>query len=157
MRYTTHLRDAYWSIKLLRRVPLAAGLVLSLHAFDTVNAAERNQQRLTELAAKLDATLQEIISDPGANLVQDDSLQRKKHNAAVVDLKRLSEFVTKLSAALTQGQNVGQTRPLYQKIGSLRQSVRDYAQGSIASDSVRDKADTARALLHELDTFYHSP
>ncbi len=98
--------------------------------------------------------LGEIVSDPGASIEQDATLQRKKHNAALVDLQGLHEYMTKLTAALKQGRGLPQTAALYKKVTTLRKSVRDYAQDSTVSEGVRDKAKTAGALLDQLDAFY---
>ena len=131
-------------------------LILSVLIPVTV-AIEPDQQSETDLAQQLAVTLQKIIADPGAHWTQREAVQRKQHNAALIDLQRLSEFVTKLVTAFEQGQTIEQTRPLYRKIKSLRQSIRDYAQGSAVSEDVRAMADQASTLFDKLNSIYQTP
>lgn len=120
----------------------------------TVGAAQWDQQKVAELAGQVKSILGEIVSDPTTAKEQDVPLQRKKHNAALVDLRNLNAYMKELTAALDQGRGREQTWALYKKVTTLRKSVRDYAQDLTISESVRTKAQAAGALLDQLDSMY---
>ncbi len=143
-----------WSIRSNRWVVLLFGVLLSAFGPITAYATQWDQQKVVAIAGQVNTMLGEIVSDPGASIEQDATLQRKKHNAALVDLKNLHEYMAKLAAALNQGRGLPQTAALYKKVATLRKSVRDYAQDSTVSEGVRDKAQATGALLDQLDAFY---
>lgn len=131
--------------------------LVSAHGPIAAHAAQWDQQKVAEIAGQVNTMLEEIVSDPATTKEQDVPLQRKKHNAALVDLQSLNEYVTELAAALKQGRGREQTWALYRKITTLRKSVRDYAQDLTIAEVVRNKAQATRALLDELDAFYQQP
>ncbi len=146
-----------WSMRSNRWVVLLFGGLLSAFGPITAHAAQWDQQKVAEIAGQANTMLGEILSDPGASIEQDATLQRKKHNAALVDLKSLHEYTTELAAALNQGRGREQTWALYKKAATLRKSVRDYARDLTISEDVRNKAQAAGALLDQLDAIYQQP
>jgi hypothetical protein len=111
-------------------------------------------ERVTALAAQLDAAVQGLLADPGLASRQPDSLQQRRHHAAIVGVREFGRMATDLHRQLQSGRSRSQTEPLWRQMLMLRDEVRFYAEASWLPADTRARADAVGQRIRELDRYY---
>ena len=141
------------SLHTLRRA-IAVALVLPILPVWSASAAEWDQEKVTELGAALASSLSALIADPGVSGTQSEALQDRKHQAALVDLRRMSEMADDLSRKLKAGQGREQTDAHFRQIRLMREGIREYARGSTITGTAPERIDEALDALAGLSAYY---
>lgn len=115
-----------------------------------------NQELVAIIAADLALAVEKVKTSVESDPEQGTVLQERKRQAALVDLRRLSELSADLAAKLKAGQGREETAPIYEQMQTVRQEAREAGREILNPASTVEDIVAARRLIEKLTPYYES-
>jgi hypothetical protein len=113
-----------------------------------------SQAEVVALTEQLSAALDELLADPGLRAKQTTAYQQRKHEAAIVTVKKLRPRAADLRKRVASGYDRDATQPYFEQVAELREEIAAYAAESWLPDSARAKVVHVRAVFDRLARYY---
>jgi hypothetical protein len=137
----------------IARLGLAAGLALCASpAF--AQAAQWDQQRVTQLATQLAAAVKDLRVEVRKSPDQPPGQSRRAQYQAREDLRLLQYTTQQLASSLAKGEDRDATAPIFQRIQTLRRDAAENGRKGMIPEATLAKIEKARELLDQISPYY---
>lgn len=120
-------------------------------------ALEWDQEKVTEIAIRLQAEIKGLRADPGISPAQDTAFQERRHAAALATLQTMQRDTGRLVSMLREGVGRDSTQSVFDGLEDELAQIRSLAEESWVRPSASEKIKQVRRAYAELEAFYRSP